>query len=773
MNHVTAICFLLVALPTGVVLASLAFHIARNLRSTPAGTRLWLFLLIALSATLLFRPHEDTFTGLDTSCYRLMTHAFTEGRGLRDSDQTLLSLPEALRRTVLLEYEHWGRDTRDRSFEIPNLATCVTRPYFYPTLPLAASGLQSLARIVKADYFVPLVGFLFFAVVLATGAAFANKSGLLAAAALLIGSPLPAYLLRGYYAEAVAAVLVMLVLLGRSLSIRNGSFRFAAPVVLGLSICFHPVLIALALPALALLLMDRSLSRRAILLTLVGFVAGLAPLYVMTRWICQPYGNFLNMGGILHNLSVDPVHRLLTIFIVIFASAIGLLLFGPIRLKDRLREQCIQLLDNRACYLLLLAGAALPLMIPASLWPGKALVMTGLHEYGDGIRWSYGLLLLAAITGSFRAATPRLSRALLLLAVLLSPLFFYLKGFELMGLWSQRRLIPLTLLLIVALTPALSSLLRSLTATKNKLFTSSIPVAVVMALALVNPVKWPTPYLQQHEHGASQWVDSIRQKMGTHFTIFDYYPYSVPFVVNGQTRAVGLSEFGYPGWPALASWLASTARQEPIWVVSAYTNPGLEDGLTLSEISHETFTTRRIVSKTALPAETRDRRFDMILLAANPITRREGLAVHKILDDGPLALRGNWGPGSVIRTGQDSLPSHWSRQGSGVIGPIPAAGRTVHVTITAAASRDDGIAGQVLRIHPPWGDPALSLTISNDLTTAHGILARPTTSRDSLPATGLYSFDAIMPYDPAKAGIRGYDKDLGARIHSITIECKD
>ena len=78
---------------------------------------------------------------------RDLGRAFAGGRGFHDTDRTLLSLPPDQRRAVLLEYEHWGRDSRDRSFEIPSLSTCATRPYFYPTLPLAAAGLHAVTGI--------------------------------------------------------------------------------------------------------------------------------------------------------------------------------------------------------------------------------------------------------------------------------------------------------------------------------------------------------------------------------------------------------------------------------------------------------------------------------------------------------------------------------------------------------------------------------------------------------------------------------------------------
>ena len=770
MNGIATIWFLLISIFTGLLGVSLLFPVVRKLRGASAGTRALLLLLIGASAVLLFRPHEDTFTGLDTSCYRLMGRAFATGRGFHDVDPTLLSLPPDQRRAVLLEYEHWGRDTRDRSFEICSLTTCATRPYFYPALPLASAGLEKLTRIIRADYFVPLAGLLFFTVILLTGAAHGHKPGLVAAAALLIGTPLPAYFFRGYYAEAVGAVLVSLVLLGASFAIETLAFRLVSPVVLGFAIAFHPAVSVLALPALALLLASPSVSRRTALVMLGGFAVGLMPIAGSTLWICQPYGNILAAGSVLHNLKVDGVHRLLAVFLGGFGTAVGVLLLGPARFKRRLTETLTAVLRQRSGFMLMLVAATLPLLLAFAIGPVRPLVLAGLRDYLDGVRWSYSLILLCGVAAMFLPGQSPTARALLVLAVLVAPFFFYLKGFEQMGLWSQRRLVPLSLLLITVLAPALASLV-------GHGFRYRGPALALTALlagaALVIPCRWPAAYWVRHEQGATDFVERVTAKAGSCFMLFDYYPFSVPFAATGPARAIGLSEYGTAAWPGLAAWLSALARREPVLFVTAYDNPGLEDGIVLSERSRESFSTTRVVSKTALPAEGRPRLFEMTLLTVEPATNSTRLAVHKILDGGPLAVRGPWGRQSPVRTPEGPLPARWSRQGSGLIGPVPPPGQPVVITLLAAASRDDGDDGQTLFIQPPWeGDP-LALTVSNDLTRVSGQLNRPAASSPVLPPTGIYTLRAARPYDPSRTGIRGYDKDLGARIHSISIQSKD
>jgi len=767
MSGLSSIWFLAVAVAAGALTCSILAGLWSRLRPTPPRVLISLLLAILASALLLFRPHADTFTGLDTSCYRLMAQAFTAGRDLHDVDATLWSMPASQRRAVLLEYKLWGRDTRDRSFEIPSLATCRTQPYFYPFLPLAASGLEKVTGGgISGDFFVPLIGILFFAGILFAGAAAGRGTGWFAALTLLIGIPLPVYFFRGFHAEAVGAALACLVLLGQTCSIRRPAFTFFAPVVLGLAVCFHPVSIALSLPALVLIVADPTRSRRGVILSLAGFAIGVLPLLAMTLWVCQPYGDIANIRVILINLSADAVHRLLAIFVVIFSLAIGVVGFGSTALKERISGRVAALLENRLSYLILLLMAATPLFIPISLWHGKTLVIQGIREFDDAIRLGYGLILLTAVMATFIRDIPLASRAMLILTVLLSPLFFYLKGFEQMGLWSQRRLVPLSLLLIVALTPALASLCRRCSGRRWLAVTVTVLLA---AAALVNPLRWPALWLSRHELGTREWVAGVSAKIGTRLTFFDYHPYAVPFSLMPHARVIGLSEYGAPAFPGLMSWLASCATHEPVQIVTAYSNPGLEDGLVLTRISHETFTTTRVGSKTSLPAESTRRTFDVDILDASPAADHPRLAVCKILDDGPLALRGPWGRGSPIREGEELLPARWSREGSGIIGPLPEPGQAVNIAMAAAASRDDGFDGQTLLIIPPWGGEGLSLAVSNELTRVSGTLTRPGVPQNESVKTGLYRIYSGRPYNPALCNIRGYEPDLGARIHSIMI----
>ena len=155
------------------------------------------------ATALLAWPHEDTFAGLDVAAYRQMAHVLADGRGLLDDDAVFAQAPEELRRHFL--YRPGGRLTRDLSFQLSSPSNPEARPFFMPTLPLAAAGVASW---LSPDRFVPLVGALGWLLVVAVAFGVGGGWGLLVAAALGVMTAWPAWFLRGFYAEAVGAILV-------------------------------------------------------------------------------------------------------------------------------------------------------------------------------------------------------------------------------------------------------------------------------------------------------------------------------------------------------------------------------------------------------------------------------------------------------------------------------------------------------------------------------------------------------------------------------------
>jgi hypothetical protein len=361
-----------------------------------------------------------------------------------------------------------------------------------------------------------------------------------------------------------------------------------------------------------------------------------------------------------------------------------------------------------------------------------------------------------------------------MVVLLALPVFAYLKGAEQMGLWSQRRLLPVYLLLIVGILPAMAAWLQSLTQKAPKpmnMIALGTTIVVLFMAGGANLVRWPAPYTVRCDQGAWDWVERVRTSIGNRLVFFDYYPFSVPFAVTGETRALGFNEKRNKDLPAIINWLRERAGSEEVTLAAAYVNPGLEDGVILRTVQRESVNMPRAHSKNSLPAVYKDRIIDLELASIVPATAadRDKLAVRKVFDKGPLAMRGPWGRADIpIRTeGGKSLPAQWSRQGSGIIGPIPATGSSVRVELVASSGQNN--MGQELQIIAPWGGMPLVLSVSNHLTKVSGVMRVPERF-DAKDVTGVYRIMAARAYNPGQYGIRGFDDDLGALIHSITIE---
>ena len=763
--------FLFFALLLGVLLFQLMRALLPEWKRRSARVRWSFWALVAATAVLLLRPHEDAFVGLDTSCYRLMTQAFQNNRGFRETDRVLREAPETLRRFFLLKYNTLGRDTRDRSFEIPNLSTCATQPFFYPSLPLAAAGLGRLLPGNSSDYFVPGVGLVFCIALFLVGAARGGGWGLFVAMALLVGTPLPAWLLRGFFGEAVGGVMVALVLLAWLIPLRGLGFLGVAACMLGLAVCFHPAMIVAALPALLLLLASECATARTRLLVLAMFGLGLLPLIQMTRFICHPYGDFLDWQQLVHRLRIDAVVRLVLAFMILSLLA-GVACLAILNWAyEPIRRWFQRLSDNRALSLGLVVLGILPAWILTHFWSKGTLVVAGWHELLSGVRWGYGALLIVVTLGVMLCRRAYRAKLLIWLAFAILPFFLYLKGFEQVGMWSQRRLLPMTLWWIVALTPAgiaFLALIKTWPMLVRRLAYLSLALLFVVA-ALANPLRWPAPYLVRFDRGADACTVRMKTIIAGRLTLFDYHHYTLPLAVNLTNRVLGLSEQGYPALAEITRWVRERAQQEDVLWCTAFANPGIEDGVALVPEGRQKTTLPRLLSKTALPAIEDTHVFNVEFLRVVPAQRLVAPPVlHKVFDGGPLALRGLWGRNDIALTTADGkkMCACWSREGSGVIGPVPPAKGSVELTIIAVSGQ--AVPRQLI-VEPPWTTNRYSLLIGiqPDPVTLH--INRTAGTEQTDGPTGNYRLFAAMPFNPALQGIHGFDSDLGALIHSITI----
>ncbi|MDZ4199244.1 MAG: hypothetical protein U1E27_08170, partial [Kiritimatiellia bacterium] len=381
------------------------------------------------------------------------------------------------------------------------------------------------------------------------------------------------------------------------------------------------------------------------------------------------------------------------------------------------------------------------------------------------------------------ARLPGLGRERWLMSVtaMVLPIFLHLKGLEMMGLWSQRRLLaPWILLLTITLSAgtALMAVARSRMGPMKRLADGVLIAALIAGLH--NPIRWPAPYRVRYEAGADAFVEELERELQSALVFFDYHTHSLPLTVMPEGRVYGLSEQAAPGLPPVSAWLRERAEAEPVFWVTAYRNPGIEDGVRLVSQGRHKVRLPRVRAGKALPAVQEDISISLEILRVEPLRPGDPAVLDKVFElrnrkgpDGPqLGVRGPWGRSDIPLTGPDgsALPAQWTRSGSAVVGPVPLPGGSVRLVLEAAAARRDGRTNQTVRIVPPWGGPGLDLSIDQRYTRVEGILVRPEFDPELGSQTGLYRIDVQWPYDPSDAGISGFDRDLGVLLHRIRIE---
>lgn len=746
--------WLLTTLPLVALLLHVRLALANRWRKERWVARI-LFLALALSgsAFLLSRPHENLFTGLDDAAYHHMATAFSDGRGLHETDTILERAPKSLRKYFL--YRPGGRPTRDRAFQFSSLAAADTRPFFVPTLPLAASAADWLY---SPNRFVPLISAIAWLLIVSSAFCAGGTLGLLAVSALALATAWPAWFLRGFYAEGAGAILVASVIGATALRPMRGVTAGAAAILLGLAVSYHPTLAVLAIPALLILALEHR-DIRALPGIAIGFLLGVFPFWAITRWICQPYGDWTHWHSIKAIALAAPEHRAIMLALLV-ALALGLigLSFG----FSRKIRAVVKKLD-RALTPWGWAGAVAAPWLLLALYSGRtgSLLRSAATATWSGIGWPALLLYLAAAAGIFLRSRPIRERVWLLVLSWSSLIFFLIQGVEVqVGLWSHRRFLPLVLAGIALFAAPLSALFDTMAQRKRA---PTIVFALGLAIAgLWNLAHWPSAYSTINERGATAWTERIAQQIGTNrLVVFDYFPHSVPYAATLKHRVLGLGEAVRNDWPDVATWLIGVAQTQEVWIVSSWSATAMEQGMQLVPLFSATGVFPTVKSKSFFPATLDSKTIVNHFAHAMPLKPGDEAFQNKILDGGPIGLRGSWG-----RTRDDST---WTREGSGIIGPIPEKGASVELEIEAYwdAPTPDW-PEQTLLVTPPWGGEPLRLTAVEQMRTLKGQLTRPANDADRA-ATGIYSFNVAHPYNPAEYGIRGYDSDLGVVIRRINI----
>lgn len=728
--------------------------------------------IIGLSATMLLGlytfAHNDTYIGLDTSCYKQLAVAFSEdGRELKGVDAVYQSIPNELRKSFL--YRPDGRLTRDRIFEI-NDVSCEIEPFFLPMLSLGAAIFPDV------DFFVPFCGALWFALLIAFGLCKGGFRGLLLAIGCFFATFWPMWFLRGFYTEALGAILVctgllatlMPVLRERKLDI------FVIGFVLGCSVGYHFTMVVPAgIVALYLLLTNGWTFRRQLLLVLGGAV-GLIPMLYQLIFVCTPYGNILSLSAFIDMFSEVREIRFLTIAlllaIIVFAGVSSIILNKRVqpKIQELLRKHTK--IINPICIVL----SALVWMLYVHF---AGPISVGFSTIQSGVVYALPLIIFVAILLSASRDDESVNHsALALMLSLMAALFIYIKGVEVhVGLWSQRRFLPVIIIFIPLFIVALCGF-------KGNGKTKFLPYGLLM-ISIVPMFRWPAAYIGvfgasvNEENGRpsiTAVIDDFIEKnnnVGKTIFIFDYFPHSVPFQHDLNRCVLGVGEHAQWNYPEIVQWAFETTKtnQAKAFFISSYGTPILEESVAMQPIRQITDELEKYTTKGVFPVVYHESKAEIkktICLMGEP-TRDSIQCVSFMNTLYPFGLRQPWGRTTKYGT--------WSRQGSGIVGPIPENGGKVLISISAmwAPPVSDGSwQDQNLIIESPFGVKSmLQISATNEFGIYSCEIERTEEDDFGDSVTGVYRFYVEKPYDPSLYGTKGFDSDLGVIFKNVSIQC--
>ena len=744
-------------------------------RSRPLAMILAVVFVVS-SAFLIMRPHDDSFAGLDCAATRDLALALDAGRPPVGPDTVLASVPPDLQGAFRYRTAIGARPTRDLAFQLDEGSADRTVPFFTPFLPLAAAGSG------VPIYFPGILASIWLATLLAACAGKGGKTGVIAAVAFLAATPWPAWFLRGFYAEGAGTLLATSVLISSLARPMRGAASFAtAGFALGFAACAHPTMVVVSAPvALALFATVRTPRNAAAIAA--GGVAGLAPTWFATRYVCSPYGDWTRLEMLARMFASAPEHRILMAGSAL-ACVLGIAALA-FALRPRGRAACARVdaflgpTGWLIIALLPVAGIAAlgALRSVASGWLFEDIqwyfgpLIDGARAIWHGIRIPCAILWIAAACVLTRVTANRQARIALVGLSFASLLFLYVKGLEVpIGIWSQRRFLPVALSLAALFAPVVAEAFARLDRGAN-----ALACVGLLALAAINPMRWPDAWIGIDEAGARAYCANMRRQfdfLGRPLTVFDYFNHSVPFAASLEYPVLGLSEHARKRWPEVARWIADVAKTGDVCVVTSYEPTTLEEGFELRPVYIAGGTFKTVVGRRDgyLPTTPGSRKVDNVLMQIVPAAPKgePSMVQEKTLDGGPIGLRGPWG---ATKNG-----GTWTRQGSGVIGPVSEKlNGHAYVTLDAAwfppkpADGEQAWTNQVLKIVPPCGGEGVSVNVPEGRHTIKCEIPLPASAQPLQDRA--YRFYTEHPYNPAEFGQRGYDADLGVFLYSVKIE---
>lgn len=757
-------------IPLGYVLARLVCVYNKQQqekRSRLHGQVLLVGLVATIFVTLYLFAHQDKFTGLDVACYRNLATSFSEeARGLHDIDIVYQSVPQIMRKNFL--YRSRGRLTRDLIFQI-YLDDCSSNSFFLSMLSLGAAILPNM------DLFVPICGALWFGILLAFGLYKGGVRGLFVSVGCFFATFWPMWFLRGFHTDAVGAILVGAALLAALVpEIRTRKLDvFLIGFLLGCSVGYHFTMVVPAGIVAVYLLITKDWTFRRLLLLIFGGAVGLIPMLYQLAFICAPYGNILSISSFTSMLA--NVKEIRFLFLALLCAIIVFVGFAAIILNQRLQQKIHAFLDKNAAIInpILIVASALVWLVYA-FFAGP--ITAGFSTIQTGLLYALPLIILGAILLAIsKEEESVLNSALVLMLSLMAALFVYIKGVEVhVGLWSQRRFFPVVVMLLPLVIVALCSF-------KAKGKIKYLPFALFF-ISFMPILRWPAAYFgvfdassneAKGEPSLATTVDEFIDKNnddGKAIFIFDYFPHSVPFQHDLNRCVLGVGEHSQWNYPEIVQWALETSKTNNslAFFFSSYGVPMLEEGAALEPCGFVSDSFRRYITKGVFPVDRNEAK-ELIEIAAFEIREPARASMQNIDFDilYPFGLRKPWGKTTRLGT--------WSRQGSGIVGPVPDKSGKVLLMISALWTppvADGTWDEQTLIIETPFGQrESVKVSAANEFGGYTCEIERTENDDFGDSVTGVYRFYVEKPYDPALYGTKGFDKDLGVIFKNIIIKC--
>ena len=711
------------------------------------------------------------FTGLDDSAQCALARSFEKGSPPIFHDEAFADVPPDVRPALL--YRPAARKTRDLAHQV-DPRTFIARPFFQPFLPWLRArtpglpGLPVLIAIITA-----LMVTVF--TLLGTGYRQLTLPATAQALCLLVGGTclIPWLVLfpLGPYAEGPATLFAMLALAWAFACGRTRAFSGAIEgFFLGLSVTFHPILAAYAIP-IALFSILRRGSWRHTLALVLGAAVGFAPLVFSTRCVTAPYGNFLNPASFRKMLrgSADIRALALALAAALPFGAAALALSHAPRLRAAFQRP-------RARVAVAAASALAVVLALAAAWLHPAARRALATDSGDIALAIPHLAAAIALAIAWRRPA---TCALLAGCALAALPFFIIQGQEVhVGLWSFRRVLPpFAILPLAALLGAFETDAEE--AANPARFRRRAVIRrwwawLLLPIAALQPFRMKVPVLGG-EIGAAALVDAVEARLqpGSLY-LFERIPETAPFAGFPHRAVFGLNDrlSNALGHGAVVRWLRDEAARRPVYVVALrnVAAPIPDDGIVLvPEGEPVSGTLRRTYGKTFREARetTTTRVFTFLRVwPADAPEARAALAAGVALAPGaasPFGLApGAW---DVPRRGRDG---RWASDGAAFWAPVPAPGETVRLRLEAVWWTRDGTnaPSQTLRLEPPFPGTCTAATLAPSAEPQEIVLdvtrdaADPAASSTASP--GLYRLRGDKTYDE-----RGFPPALVAEIRSL------